>query len=267
MKILSNFDTNFDLFEFIKAKQSNDHVILFKQHPIALVKILIVFIISIIIILGGYLLNYVIVPDNMWFFTETIYIIGLFFYIVWTIIVVVLFKRAFLNEKYLFEKESDFDWRTDTFSLLIKFSLVLLFLEVMLFMIWTIASIWSLTFSIEWILMIKAEIILSLLLLFTVLYIIRILIFFKMSFCIITPSVIKYVDQKWFFKRHVTSIDIGKIKSINTRNTGVLWSIFRTWKLMIFLEGDTNNHLQLKINHIANCDYIIENIYLFKKKW
>ncbi len=69
---------------------------------------------------------------------------------------------------------------------------------------------------------------------------------YTMDFCIITPNLVEKFDQTWILQRDVKALSSEKIKSVNVRKGGLLYSIFNNGELSFMSEGDaTMGEIQL----------------------
>ena len=59
---------------------------------------------------------------------------------------------------------------------------------------------------------------------------------YSMNYAIFTPDDAILIEQKWFFKRSIKTLDIKKIKSISNKRSNILFSVFNSWVLNILSE-------------------------------
>lgn len=60
---------------------------------------------------------------------------------------------------------------------------------------------------------------------------------YTMNYAIFTPHEAILVEQLWFFKRNIKSLDTKKIKSIEIKKTSFIYSLFNDGVITIFNEG------------------------------
>ena len=64
---------------------------------------------------------------------------------------------------------------------------------------------------------------------------------YAMNYAIFTPHEAILVEQLWFFKRTIKSLDTKKIKSISIRKSNRIYSLFDDGLLTIFNEGSSTH--------------------------
>ena len=77
---------------------------------------------------------------------------------------------------------------------------------------------------------------------------------YSMNYAIFTPDDAILVEQKWFFKRTIKTLDIKKIKSINNRKSNILFSIFNSWILNILSEWNEKSW-EIVFKYVHDPDY------------
>jgi len=252
MKILSNFDTKLGKKIFFKRIEEywDWNVLLVKRHPLFLYKAFINWIIAILLFIALVWILYMEYSKNIeYFYTFTI--LHLLWIGIW---VITLFKKIISNlwsYKEFIQKKDDFkDIELWNFWKFFKYSIVLFIYQFIISIIdmvtimnlydnWWLSIWW-------WITML----IINILFLLLIIKILRRFVDFEMDFIVVTPDEIESINQTWFFKREVVSLDIKKVRSISTEKDGFFRSLFNIWWLVILAEWNSENHGEIRFNYI-----------------
>ena len=86
---------------------------------------------------------------------------------------------------------------------------------------------------------------------------------YSMNYAIFTPHEAILVEQLWFFKRNIRSLDVKKIKSISIRKSNRIFSLFDDGLLSILNEGShsSNNMGEIIFKYVNQPEVIKERIH------
>lgn len=86
---------------------------------------------------------------------------------------------------------------------------------------------------------------------------------YAMNYAIFTPHEAILVEQLWFFKRNIRSLDVKKIKSISIRKSNRIFSLFDDGLLSILNEGShsSNNMWEIIFKYVHQPEIIKERIH------
>lgn len=84
---------------------------------------------------------------------------------------------------------------------------------------------------------------------------------YSMNYAIFTPQEAILVEQLWFFKRTIKSLDTKKIKSISIKKSNFIYSLFDDGLLTIFNEGSNTHGMgEIVFKYVHKPEQVKDNI-------
>jgi hypothetical protein len=90
---------------------------------------------------------------------------------------------------------------------------------------------------------------------------------YELDFIIVTPDFLMMYDQAWIFKKKVITVNEKSIKTISVERSGLLYSLFNNWDIIVLSEWDMV-HWEITLKWIPRPEKRKKQISkIFNKDW